>query len=413
MASNFVVFHHDDSDGLIGAYAIQAKLNSDQVSFIPCNYNDQIPLEGVDGAEVYFVDFIPDDYEKVFAEIAKRAKKLTIFDHHSSKADVADVVGGWKFDNVEITIKCEIGTSGGMLAWNELLPEVEVPEFFKIISDFDTFNMEKGKDDFYKRILPFQFGFMSVHGEKPILLPDLSEKISLYIKNQDETIFKPFMDECFSKGNVIFPFLQESWTKQAAISAFEAEFEGKKAICMNICDKGSMQFDSVYDQTKHDLMFGFEWRKDHWSISLYTESDKVNCGEIAKKFGGGGHDKAAGCSMFDDVFSHLKMGNLEESKKTMRRAALGFNAAAIGKFCECCGITNLADQFTESFGDSFKCWQDEEAGRFYVECSDCQINLNEVAVSRNSLIGKIREKIASDEKFKDFPDPDGILIFKR
>ena len=113
MASNFVIFHHDDADGLIGAYAIQAKLNSDQIGFVPCNYSTPVNLEGVDGAEVYFVDFIPDNYEEVFAEVAERAKKLIVFDHHSSKADAVEKVQSWNKANVEITVRCEAGISGG------------------------------------------------------------------------------------------------------------------------------------------------------------------------------------------------------------------------------------------------------------------------------------------------------------
>lgn len=293
MDNNFVIFHHDDADGLIGAYAIQAKLNSSQIRFVPCNYTKPVNLEGVDGAEVYFVDFTPDDYEKIFPEIAERAKKLIVFDHHSSKADAVEKVRSLGRSNIEITVRCEIGISGGMLAWNELLPDVKPPEFFKIVSDFDTFNFEKGKEDFYDRILPFAFGFMAVHNEQPILLPKISEALAAYLQQPDEEIFKDLMAECFSEGRTIFKYLQQNWAKTVEMAAFEAEFEGLKAVCINTADKGSMQFDSVYDPNRHDLMFGFEWRKDHWSISLYSESEKVNCGEIAKKFGGGGHAGAA------------------------------------------------------------------------------------------------------------------------
>ena len=409
MVSKFVVFHHDDSDGLIGAYAIQAKLQSDQISFVPCNYAKPVNLEGIDGAEVYFVDFIPNDYEKVFAEIAERAEKLIIFDHHSSKVDAVEKVNGWGKPNVEITVRCEVGTSGGLVAWDELFPDTEPPQFFQIISDFDTFNLEKGKEDFYDRILPFQFGFMAVHDEQPILLPKISKAIAAYLQQPDEEIFVGLMAECFSKGRIIFNYLQQSWAKAAENSAFEAEFEGLRAICINTADKGSMQFDSVYDPEKHDLMFGFEWRKDHWSISLYSESDKVNCGEIAKKFGGGGHAGAAGCQIYGDVFSYLKpSGTVAEAK---RRALLAFSAEEINDFCESCGIVDLADQFTESFGDKLKCWLSDDSTTLYIE--EPEAGLDESVKSAKEFADRIMNQIVSKEEFKDFPDPTGIVVFKR
>lgn len=408
MASKFVVFHHNDSDGMIGAYTIQAKLQSDQISFVPCDYTKPVNLEGIDGAEVYFVDFIPDDYEKVFAEIAERAEKLIVFDHHSSKADAVEKVNGWGKPNVEITVRCEVGTSGGLVAWDELFPDLEPPQIFRIISDFDTFNLEKGKEDFYDRILPFQFGFMAVHDEQPILLPKISKAIAAYLQQPDEEIFVGLMAECFSKGRIIFNHLQQSWAKAAENSAFEAEFEGLRAICINTADKGSMQFDSVYDPEKHDLMFGFEWRKDHWSISLYSESDKVNCGEIAKKFDGGGHVGAAGCQIYGDVFSYLKpSGTVTETK---RRALLAFDAEEVNDFCESCGIVDLADQFTESFGGKLKCWLSDDSATLYVE--EPEAGLDESVKSRQEFADRILNQIASEEKLKDFPDPVGMVLFK-
>lgn len=410
MDNKFVIFHHDDADGLIGAYAIQAKLNSDRIKFVPCNYSKPVNLEGIDGAEVYFVDFTPDDYEKIFTEVAGRAKKLIVFDHHSSKADAVDVVKGWDKDNIEITVRCEVGISGGMLAWNELFPDVEPPEFFKIISNFDTFNKENGESDFYDRILPFAFGFMAVHDEQPILLLKISKALATYLQQPDEEIFIGLMAECFSKGRTIFRNLQQNWAKTAEVAAFEAEFEGLKAICLNTADKGSMQFDSVYDPDRHDLMLGFEWRKDHWSISLYSESEKVNCGEIAKKFGGGGHAGAAGCQIYGDVFAHLKMPEpTTEIKKT--RLSLVFDAGEVDAFCESCGIIDLADQFSESFGNELKCWLSDDQESLYVGEPEAEINENTNSVKE--FADKIMSKLTSTEKLKGFPAPTGIVIFKR
>lgn len=45
----------------------------------------------------------------------------------------------------------------------------------------------------------------------------------------------------------------------------------------------------------YDLMITFVRRKDKlWNVSLYSTKPEIDCGEIAKSFGGGGHKGAAG-----------------------------------------------------------------------------------------------------------------------
>lgn len=42
-----------------------------------------------------------------------------------------------------------------------------------------------------------------------------------------------------------------------------------------------------------------------WTISLYTTHDDVDCGAIAKKYGGGGHRQASGfiITSIEEVFT--------------------------------------------------------------------------------------------------------------
>ena len=74
--------------------------------------------------------------------------------------------------------------------------------------------------------------------------------------------------------------------------AFVAEIMGYKAICLNMPDVSSLTFESVYDPAVHDLMIGFTVGTSHCGYSL--RSDKIDCSEIARAFGGGGHKGAAG-----------------------------------------------------------------------------------------------------------------------
>lgn len=72
-------------------------------------------------------------------------------------------------------------------------------------------------------------------------------------------------------------------------------FEAWSLICLNTLQRGSWQFNSVWDPEKYDAMCVYGQLKDgRWRISLYSTKPEVDCGAICKAFGGGGHVGAAG-----------------------------------------------------------------------------------------------------------------------
>lgn len=68
-----------------------------------------------------------------------------------------------------------------------------------------------------------------------------------------------------------------------------------RAVACNTTVFNSQFFDGFYDPEKHDVMCAYAQMKNgKWKVSLYTTKDTIDCGVIAKTFGGGGHKKAAG-----------------------------------------------------------------------------------------------------------------------
>lgn len=83
-----------------------------------------------------------------------------------------------------------------------------------------------------------------------------------------------------------------------------------RGIACNTTTNNSQFFDSVYDPEKHDLMVAFarvsnvRWFRENeqgypqraypWKVSIYSTKPEIDCGAIAKSFGGGGHKGAAG-----------------------------------------------------------------------------------------------------------------------
>lgn len=82
---------------------------------------------------------------------------------------------------------------------------------------------------------------------------------------------------------------------------------GLRAICLNGGGFNSDVFKTVYNPTKHDVMMPFQYNGTFWTFSLYTTKPEIDCNEIAKLYGGGGHKQAAGFQVdrLSDIFSFL------------------------------------------------------------------------------------------------------------
>ena len=70
--------------------------------------------------------------------------------------------------------------------------------------------------------------------------------------------------------------------------------DGLKCIAVNKLNTNSQLFDSVWNPEEYDAMLTFGYANGQWTVSLYSDKDDVNVGEVAKKHGGGGHVGAAG-----------------------------------------------------------------------------------------------------------------------
>ena len=317
---NTVVYHHTDSDGLMSLYVItvfEKLFEGTDVIARPMNYGDDLDDSKCNkNTDVYFVDFIPDDYDFVI-KLASKVNSITVIDHHASKIDFVDAVA--KIKNIKVHIQCNVGTSAAMLAHNVLMPQVEPPKILTDISNFDTHNIHNGKEAYYKLEIPMNIGFMFYHNDQAVANSDFQEAFMNYYRGMlfdeisDATVLLDEFNQQFLEiGLIIFKSQMKNWKDFAVKASFEAEIHGKKAICLNINDKGSMQFDAVYDPEKHDMMFGFsliDGKEQNWSISCYSDdNDSAECGEFCKKhFGGGGHPGAAGGNFIGDIFSIMKI----------------------------------------------------------------------------------------------------------
>ena len=68
-----------------------------------------------------------------------------------------------------------------------------------------------------------------------------------------------------------------------------------RVLACNTIVFNSQFFDGFYDPKKHDVMCAHcRLANGKWKVSLYSTKPEIDCGEICKAFGGGGHKGAAG-----------------------------------------------------------------------------------------------------------------------
>lgn len=83
---------------------------------------------------------------------------------------------------------------------------------------------------------------------------------------------------------------------------FEATIDGHKCFAVNMAMMSSDDF-IIDNPEDYELFVGFSFNGKLWNYSL--RSNKVDCSEIAKKFGGGGHKGAAGCNTKEFILKRI------------------------------------------------------------------------------------------------------------
>lgn len=212
----------------------------------------------------------------------KRYCDVVWIDHH-----VSAVKDSEKFGYSDLPGLRKIGDSGAELAW-DYFQKTPRPRYVRLVGDYDTFRTFDDKAAFKNEVCPFYYGTESCMAR---LRPDL---------------FRPFMmtdaftDELIEEGDIILDYKIASGRRLYSECSYVKELWGRRCLCVNTPEQGSLflTMTGVFDPAKHDLMFTYSFNGQKWCYGWYTDGHpEVNCSEIAKQYGGGGHQGAAGaCS---------------------------------------------------------------------------------------------------------------------
>ena len=281
--SIYCFFHGADDDGKSSAAIVKAKYSD--ATLIGINYGEPFPWEKIEPKDtVFVVDFCVEPIEEMI-ELSKKSDLVWI-DHHKSSLEQAASVG-FNPDGLRM-----IGRSGCELTWEFLFHGKQMPLAIHLIGRYDVW------DHTDPRVLPFMYG-MRLEDTRPS-----NDGLWDNLLSEDTDV----LEKILARGNIAFPYQVKEDERYAKSSSFEAEFEGYRAICLNVSPSNSLMFDSVWDEENHDVMLAFVFRGDKVKASVYTTRADIDCSKIALKLGGGGHKEAAGFEVKDaaEFFNKLK-----------------------------------------------------------------------------------------------------------
>lgn len=265
-------YHKSDLDGHCAGAIV--KYRYPECEMIGVDYRDtmvNLDLGIRRGEKIFVVDFC---FDAIDMEDLYRNARLYWIDHHKSSIEIMHRVG-INSRGLQSTEKarCE-------LTWKYLFPERDMPRAVRYIGRYDVWDHQ------IQDVLPFQYGMregIDTFPEAPIwkclLEEDLAGTMTSNLVKTGEIIlrYQDKQNEMYAKG-----------------MAYEAEFEGLRAVVMNKPFANSKAFDAVYKPEKHDIMVLFGVKPGEVKYTLFTDKPEVDVSEIAKKYGGGGHKGAAG-----------------------------------------------------------------------------------------------------------------------
>ena len=273
-----LIYHHNDNDGyLAGAVAdyFLSKNMYNEIKFRVGHYDDSHDEEAIKWAdEVYVLD-----YTLPVPLMDKYMDKIIWIDHHRTAIENMEGVElqrGKTFKGMR-----EIGKSGCLLAWLWFKPDGKLPRVVELVDDRDVWKWEFGEDT------------AAFH--------EASRMFMLYYGSWQELLESDEMTEnMVKKGASLLEYIRHVVDTYNESLSWEGMFEDIPVVFLNGSGiiSGELHKRLRETHTSAACAVVFSLTRDKVRVGMYRndlpEFKNVSLGRIATKYGGGGHDGAAG-----------------------------------------------------------------------------------------------------------------------
>lgn len=262
-----VVYHKNCPDGFAAAWVAWKKFGN-EAEYVAASYGDPIP-EGIEGKEVYVVDFSYDALR--LSDLESKAKRLVVIDHHKGGEAHVKAVKEHVFD---------LAHSGAYLAWQYFHPDQKIPDFIDYLSDGDI--------NIYTRPNANSICTYICATEK-----DFNIFNGLYVEMEDVNK----RQDVIKKGEMLMRY-RDFIIEPALNSIHFIDLNGTVVPAVNAVlpmDEKSYMIHRMYDMYPPVAM-SYRYDDGEWKCSLRSNGS-FDCTVLAKQFGGSGHPGSSGFSI--------------------------------------------------------------------------------------------------------------------
>jgi len=263
---DLVIYHDSCTDGFGAAFAAWLA-RGNKAEYVSAKYNE--PPPDVTGRNVLIVDF--SFRRKVLLEMAGKARSILVLDHHKSAMEELQ-----DLDFVHFDMSC----SGAMLSWAFFHPDEHPPQLIRYIQDRDLWQWRLPRSKELSAGLmnvPFDFEEYRRYAQDSAIQLLINEGVGIvrYIDREVVRLCKHAADRRLR----VAPHLKcrvvnsSNWVSEAG---------------SRLCESADVA-----------VIWYMDHNKDQWRVSMRSRPG-VDVAEIAKHYGGGGHEQAAGFSLGSD-----------------------------------------------------------------------------------------------------------------
>jgi oligoribonuclease NrnB/cAMP/cGMP phosphodiesterase (DHH superfamily) len=278
------ILHHNDADGLLAAAIVAKAMKSPaSIRFIKGNYGAIPELFLVEkNDQVVIVDYSLQD--EAFAALRATGCQITWIDHHASCRDSKHLdLPGMRDFRQKGPAACE-------LTWAFYFKDRDVPLAVRLVGDYDSWRHALAPDCLAFNEATKMEGMLNRSPADwiPLLSPEAFAAVRrmiadghVAIRYRDATLTA--LRKSYGRKVVL---RHEDWP------ALGAPGGSTQAFALNVALVGSQAF--AEKMTEFPVCLAYIHNGERVQVSIYSEKPYVDCGALAKAFGGGGHRGAAG-----------------------------------------------------------------------------------------------------------------------
>ncbi len=280
-----VIYHANCPDGFTAAWAFWRIFRDDAV-YLPYRYGQAPP--DLAGKRVAIVDF--SFRRETLLEMVKQTKYLVVLDHHkSAERELADLDLGEKGN-----IIFDMERSGAQIAWDYLFPDQRRPWLVDYVADRDLWRNELPHTKEISQVLFFDGYFEN--------FTKLSKLCDLQCPDQKMVERGSVLIEYKTKECEAYARMAKPTILRIAGISYRVNLAGCPRVYRsevgNLITKQDCDFAAVY-------WYDF-YSKEWWVSFRASEECQYDLSEITSHLPtGGGHPKAAGCTIYENSGENL------------------------------------------------------------------------------------------------------------